>query len=78
MHHNWIKRSIFWKLSYWNSNLIQHNLDVMNIKKDVFDNIFYIVMDINSKLKDNIKVRQYLKVYYNYHEIELVHNKDYK
>ncbi|GKV39907.1 hypothetical protein SLEP1_g47607 [Rubroshorea leprosula] len=28
--HNWVKRSIFWELSYWGDNLIRHNLDVMH------------------------------------------------
>ncbi|XP_011073575.1 uncharacterized protein LOC105158490 [Sesamum indicum] len=31
--HNWVKRSIFWELPYWHTNLIRHNLDVMHIEK---------------------------------------------
>lgn len=34
----WKKRSIFWDLPYWSSLLIRHNLDVMHIEKNVFDN----------------------------------------
>ena len=53
--HNWTKRSIFWVLPYWRSNLVRHNLDVMHVEKNVFDNIFNIVMDIKGKTKDNVK-----------------------
>ena len=30
---NWTKRSIFWDLPYWKTNLLRHNLDVMHIEK---------------------------------------------
>ncbi|PKU65335.1 hypothetical protein MA16_Dca001225 [Dendrobium catenatum] len=61
VYHNWTKKSIFWSLPYWRTNLIRHNLDVMHIEKNVFDNIFYTVMDIKEKSKDNIKARMDLK-----------------
>ena len=32
----WKKRSIFWDLPYWKTNLIRHNLDVMHIEKKKF------------------------------------------
>nr|KYP50097.1 hypothetical protein KK1_028172 [Cajanus cajan] len=51
--HNWTKRSIFWDLPYWKHNLLRHNLDVMHIEKNVFENIFHTVMDIKKKTKDN-------------------------
>jgi len=37
--HNWTKRSIFRDLPYWKDNLLRHNLDVMHIEKNFFDNI---------------------------------------
>jgi hypothetical protein len=43
--HNWVKQSIFWELSYWKTNLLCHNLDVMYIEKNVFKNSFNTVMD---------------------------------
>ena len=46
----------------------------MHIEKNVFDNIFYIVMNVNGKSKDNIKARQDLKVYCNRPELELLYN----
>jgi len=38
--HNWTKRSIFWDLPYWKDNFLRHNLDVMHIEKNFFDNVF--------------------------------------
>ena len=32
--------------------LIHHNLNVMHIKKNVFHNLFYIVMNVKGKTKD--------------------------
>ncbi|XP_039687914.1 uncharacterized protein [Medicago truncatula] len=58
VHHNWRKRSIFWDLPYWKDNLLRHNLDVMHIEKNFFDNIFYTVMNITGKTKDNEKARK--------------------
>ncbi|KAG8386586.1 hypothetical protein BUALT_Bualt03G0163700 [Buddleja alternifolia] len=55
--HNWLKRSIFWDLPYWNTNLIRHNLDVMHIEKNMFDNVFNTVMDVKGKSKDNLNAR---------------------
>ena len=53
----WKKKSIFWDLPYWKTNLVQHNLDVMHIEKNVFDNLFNTVMGIPGKTKDNVKIR---------------------
>jgi len=47
--HNWVKRSIFWELPYWKTNLLRHNLDVMHIEKNVFENIFNTVMDVKGR-----------------------------
>ena len=36
VEHNWTKQSIIWELSYWKDNLIQHNLDMVHIEKNMF------------------------------------------
>ena len=59
----WRKRSIFWDLPYWRSNLICHNLDVMHIEKNVFDNVFNTVLNVDGKTKDTFKSRQELNDY---------------
>ncbi|XP_015960485.1 uncharacterized protein LOC107484411 [Arachis duranensis] len=69
--HNWTKRSIFWDLPYWRHNLIRHNLDVMHIEKNVFDNIFNTVMDIKEKTKDNAKARMDMSLYCKRKSLEL-------
>lgn len=55
--HNWTKQSIFWELPYWKDNLLRHNLDVMHIEKNFFDNLFNTVMDVKDKTKDNVNAR---------------------
>jgi len=30
--HNWVKKSIFWELPYWSTNMVRHNLDVMHVE----------------------------------------------
>ncbi|KAK6789321.1 hypothetical protein RDI58_013120 [Solanum bulbocastanum] len=55
--HNWTKQSILWELPYWKDNLLRHNLDVMHIEKNYFDNLFNTVMDVTGKTKDNVKAR---------------------
>ncbi|WOG84325.1 hypothetical protein DCAR_0103508 [Daucus carota subsp. sativus] len=53
----WKKRSIFWDLPYWRTLSIRHNLDVMHIEKNVFENLFNTIMAIEGKTKDNAKAR---------------------
>ena len=60
--HKWTKKSIFWELPYWKTNLIRHNLDVMHIEKNVFDNVFDTVMDVPGKSKDNVNARKDIEI----------------
>jgi len=53
--HNWKKQSIFWRLPYWKTKLLRHNIDVMHTKRNVFMNVFDTVMDIKGKTKDTNK-----------------------
>ena len=69
--YNWVKRSIFWELSYWKTNLLRHNLDVMHIEKNMFENIFNTVMDVKGKTKDNIKARLDIALYCTRKNMEL-------
>ena len=41
--------------------MIRHNLDVMHIEKNFFDNILNTVMNVEGKTKDNAKSREDLK-----------------
>ncbi|KAL2249440.1 UNVERIFIED_CONTAM: hypothetical protein Sindi_2417700 [Sesamum indicum] len=60
--HKWMKKNIFWKLEYLGMHMIRHNLDIMHIEKNVFDNIFDTVMNIKGKTKDNWNVEKNLKI----------------
>lgn len=55
--HNWVKKSIFWELPYWENLLLRHNLDFMHIEKNFFDNLIHTVLNTPGKTKDNIKSR---------------------
>ncbi|XP_039138843.1 uncharacterized protein LOC120276184 [Dioscorea cayenensis subsp. rotundata] len=55
--HNWKKHSIFFNLPYWHNQMLRHNLDVMHIEKNVFDNIIGTLMNIEGKTKDSLKAR---------------------
>ena len=68
----WVKQSIFLELSYWKTNLLHHNLDVMHIEKNVFENIFNTIMDVKGKTKDNIKARLDVTLFFNRKNMELV------
>jgi hypothetical protein len=72
--HNWVKQSIFWDLPYWKTNLLRHNLDVMHIEKNMFENIFNTVMDVKRKTKDNIKDILDITLYCNRKNMELVYD----
>jgi len=55
--HNWTKKSIFWELPYWQHQLLHHNLDVIHVEKNFFENINNTIMDVHGKTKDNAKSR---------------------
>ncbi|XP_028116787.1 uncharacterized protein LOC114314502 [Camellia sinensis] len=59
--HNWKKKSIFFELSYWEHNLIRHNLDVMHIEKNVCDNVLWTILNVDGKGKDNLNTRRDLQ-----------------
>lgn len=52
----WKKKSIFFDLPYLETNLLHHNLYVMYLRKNVFDNVIYTVLSDTEKSKDNLKV----------------------
>jgi len=57
----WRKKSIFFQLPYWESNLLRHNLDVMHIEKNVCDNVIYTLLNEPKKSKDNLSARKDLR-----------------
>lgn len=57
----WKKKSIFFELPYWEFTMLRHNLDVMHIEKNVFDNLVYTLLDDKTKSKDNLNARKDLR-----------------
>jgi len=50
------KMSIFFKyLPYWLDLAVRHSIDGMHIKKNVFESVIGILMDIKAKTKDGLK-----------------------
>ena len=69
---NWVKQSIFRELPCFKTNLLCHNLDVMQIEKNVFKNIFNAVIDVKGKTKDNINARMNISLFYHRKNLKLV------
>ena len=61
LEHNWEKKNIFFQLPYWKTLILLHNLDVMHIEKNIYDNIVGTLLSIDGKLKDNFNSRLDLK-----------------
>lgn len=55
------KKSISFKLPYWEHLLIRHNLDVMYIEKNICDSIVGTLLNIEGKTKDSLKAHPDLK-----------------
>ncbi|RDX66644.1 hypothetical protein CR513_54568, partial [Mucuna pruriens] len=64
------KNSFKKMLSYWNTHLLRHNIDVMHTERNVFMNVFDTVMDIN----DTHKARMGIAKIGNRKELELKDN----
>jgi hypothetical protein len=55
------------------TNLFCHNLDVMHIEKNMFENIFNTVMDMKGKKKDNIKAKRNIALFCHHKNLELTY-----
>ena len=51
--------------------MIRHNLDVMHIEKNVFDNIMDTIFDVPGRSKDNLNARKDLHLYCDRPELEV-------
>ncbi|GJS84098.1 putative transposase-associated domain-containing protein [Tanacetum coccineum] len=61
-HQLWKKKSVFFELPYWEYNLLRHNLDVMHIEKNIFDNVIGTLLNLDEKTKDNENSRKDLMI----------------
>ncbi|KAL3502961.1 hypothetical protein ACH5RR_037410 [Cinchona calisaya] len=56
-HQFWKKKSIFFELPYWATNLVPHNLDMMHIEGNYCDNLLSTIMGLVGNSKDNLNSR---------------------
>nr|GEY50464.1 hypothetical protein [Tanacetum cinerariifolium] len=54
----WKKKSIYWKLPYWERLQVLHSLDVMHIEKNVSESLIGLLLNIKGKTKDKINARK--------------------
>ena len=55
---NWRKKSIFFELPYWSSNLLRHCLDVMHIEKNICEMLIATMLNVKGKTKDDLRSRR--------------------
>ena len=53
----WSRKVSLWKLPYWEHVKLRHNLDVMHIEKNIFENLIGTILNLVGKTKDTIKAR---------------------
>ncbi|KAI5337852.1 hypothetical protein L3X38_017123 [Prunus dulcis] len=56
-HMNWTHKPMLFELPYWSKLKLRHNLDVMQVEKNVFDTLVGPILDIEGETKDTIKAR---------------------
>ena len=56
----WKKKFIFFELPYWSKCDVRHCIGVMHVKKNVYDNIIDMLLNIKGKTKDAINARKNL------------------
>jgi hypothetical protein len=74
----WTKKSIFFELPYWETNVQRHNLDVMHIEKNICENIVGTLLNLEGKSKDHLNARLDLvtmRIRKDLHPIQIVPNK---
>jgi hypothetical protein len=57
----WSRRGGLWKLPYWPTLKLRHNLDVMHIEKNICEYLIGTILNIPGKTKDTTKARLDLK-----------------
>lgn len=58
---NWTRKPILFELPYWPKLKLRHNLDVMHVQKNIYDNLSGTCLNLEGRTKDTIKARQDLE-----------------
>ncbi|XP_021755332.1 uncharacterized protein LOC110720599 [Chenopodium quinoa] len=70
----WFKQSTLWELPYWKHLLIRHNLDVMHIEKNFFDQLIHTIMDVKKLTCDTPSTRNDIAKYCKRPQLHLQEN----
>ncbi|KAL2511574.1 Uncharacterized protein Adt_17174 [Abeliophyllum distichum] len=65
----WKKNSIFFKLPYWKTLIVRHNVDVMHVEKNICESIIGTLLDVKGKSKDGINSRKDMEAMNIRHEL---------
>nr|CAH66686.1 OSIGBa0097A15.1 [Oryza sativa] len=50
----WKKKSIFWRLPYWEDLEVRHCIDLMHVEKNVCDSLLGLLLNMPAKTKDGL------------------------
>nr|AAT85787.1 transposase family protein [Oryza sativa Japonica Group]ABF96900.1 transposon protein, putative, CACTA, En/Spm sub-class, expressed [Oryza sativa Japonica Group] len=53
----WKKKSIFWRLPYWEDLEVRHCIDLMHVEKNVCDSLLGLLLNMPGKTKDRLNAR---------------------
>jgi hypothetical protein len=53
----WKKKSIFWRLPYWEDLEVRHCIDLMHVEKNVCDSLLGLLLNMPGKTKDGLNAR---------------------
>jgi hypothetical protein len=56
-----LEQEEFFKLPYWSSLLIRHDLDVMHIEKNICESILGTLLKLDGKCKDGENARLHME-----------------
>ena len=73
---NWTKKNIFFELEYWPKLNVRYNIDVMNVEKNICDNVVSTLLCIDDKTKDTDKAQMHLQDMKIRKELHLVKHED--
>lgn len=68
------QQNIMWELPYWKDLLLRHNLHVMHIEKNFFDQLINTVMDVKGQTSDTISARKDMAHVCKRRQLELVND----
>jgi hypothetical protein len=57
-NHNWTHKSCLWELSYANTLILLHNIDLMHQEQNFTESIMSMYLDVTGFMTDNMNTRK--------------------